>query len=78
MKFLLIAIDYFTKWIEIEALSTIMEARIQNFIWKNIACRFGIPKTIISNNGRQFDNQGFQSFYSNLGIKNKFSSPGHP
>ena len=33
--------------------------------------------TIISDNGRQFDSQGFKDFYSGLGIKNQFSSPGH-
>ena len=33
---------------------------------------------IISDNGRQFDNQGFKDFYSKLGIRNQFSSPGHP
>ena len=48
---LLVVIDYFTKWVEAEALSTIMEAKIQNFIWKNIVCRFGIPRTIILDNG---------------------------
>nr|XP_023905140.1 uncharacterized protein LOC112016914 [Quercus suber] len=78
VKFLLVAIDYFTKWVEAEALATITEARIQNFVWKNIICRFRIPKTIISNNGRQFDSQGFREFCSSLGIKNQFSSPGHP
>ena len=78
MKFLLVAIDYFTKWVEAEALATITEAKVQNFVWKNIVCRFGIPRTIISDNGRQFDSQAFRSFCSNLGIKNKYSSPGHP
>ena len=62
MKFLLVAIDYFTKWVEAEALATITETKVQNFVWKNIVCRFGIPKTIISDNGRQFDSQGFRSF----------------
>ena len=47
---MLVAIDYFIKWVEVEALSTITEAKIQNFIWKNIICRFGIPRTIISGN----------------------------
>ena len=70
VNFLLVAIDYFTKWVEAEALATITEARIQNFVWKNIICRFGIPLTIISNNGRQFDSQGFKDFCSGLGIKN--------
>ena len=78
VKFLLVAIDYFTKWVEAEALATITEAKIWNFVWKNIICRFGIPMMIISDNGRQFDNQGFRDFCSNLGIKNQFSSPGHP
>ena len=32
VKFLLVAIDYFTKWVEAEALATITEARIQNFV----------------------------------------------
>ena len=78
MKFLLVAIDYFMKWVEAEALATITETKVQNFVWKNIVYRFGIPRTIISNNGRQFDSQAFRSFCSNLGIKNKYSSPGHP
>ena len=71
MKFLLVAINYFTKWVEAEALATITEAKVQNFVWKYIVCRFGIPRTIISNNGRQFDSNMFGSFCSNLGIKNK-------
>ena len=78
VKFLLVAIDYFTKWVKVKALAMITEARIWSFVWKNIICRFGIPLTIISDNGRQFDSQGFRDFYSNLGIKNQFSSPGHP
>ena len=77
VKFLLVAIDYFTKWVEAEALATITKARIQNFVWKNIICRFGIPLTIISDNGRQFNSPGFRDFCSSLGIKNQFSSSGH-
>ena len=78
VKFLLVAIDYFTKWVEAEALATITEARIQNFVWKNIICKFGIPLTIISDNGRQFDSQGCRDFCLGLGIKNQYLSPGHP
>ena len=52
VKFLLVVIDYFTKWVEAEALSTITKAKIQSFVWKNIICKFGIPQMIISNNGR--------------------------
>ena len=74
MRFLLIAINYFTKWVEAEALATITEAKVQNFVWKNIVCKFGIPRTIISDNDCQFDSHRFKSFCSNLGIKNKYSS----
>ena len=66
------------KWVEVEALAMIIEARIQNFVWRNIVSRFGIPRTIILNNGHQFDSQGFRLFCSNLGIKNHFSSLGLP
>ena len=78
MRFLLVAIDYFTKWVEAEALATITEAKVQNFVGKNIVCKFGIPKMIISENGQQFDSHRFRTFCTNLGIKNKYSSPGHP
>ena len=51
VRFLLVFIDYFMKWVEAEALTTITEAKVQSFVRKNIVCRFGIPRTIISDNG---------------------------
>ena len=75
---LLVVIDYFTKWVEAEALSTITKAKIQNSIWKNIIYRFEIPQTIVSDNGWQFDNQDFRDFSLGLGIENQFSSPRYP
>jgi len=41
-KFLVVAIDYFTKWIEDETLIGITAQQVQTFFWKNIICRFGI------------------------------------
>ena len=58
-KFLIVAIDYFTKWVEAEPTAMIIEAKITSFVWKNVVCRFGIPNVIISNNGKQFDNPKF-------------------
>ena len=78
MKFLLVAIDYFTKWVEVEPLVVIIEGKIQSFIWKNIFYRFGIPKTIIFDNGWQFNSQEFREFFAELGILNHYSSPRHP
>ena len=78
MRFLLVTIVYFMKCVEAEAPVTITDAKVQNFVWKNIVCRFRIPRTIISNNVHQFDSHGFRSFCSSLGIKKKYSSLGHP
>ena len=78
VKFFIIAIDYFTKWVEAKAQSKIMGAKIQGFVWRNIVCRFGIPRTIILDNSCQFDSQEFRTFCSGIGIKNQFSSLGHP
>uniref|UniRef100_A0A2N9HFP5 RNA-directed DNA polymerase n=1 Tax=Fagus sylvatica TaxID=28930 RepID=A0A2N9HFP5_FAGSY len=78
LKFLVVGIDYFTKWVEAEPLATITEKNIRGFVWKAIICRFGIPRTFISDNGRQFDNSPFREFCEELGIHNHYSSPGHP
>ena len=77
-KHLLVAVGYFTKWIEAEPLATITARNIQNFVWKNIMCRFGIPYSIVSDNGRQFIDQGLMTFYNDLGIKSLTSSVEHP
>uniref|UniRef100_A0A2N9I4E8 RNA-directed DNA polymerase n=1 Tax=Fagus sylvatica TaxID=28930 RepID=A0A2N9I4E8_FAGSY len=78
LKFLMVAIDYFTKWVEAEPLATITERNIQNFVWKAVICRFGIPRVLVSDNGKQFDNPRFRQFSQELGIHNHYSSPGHP
>ncbi|XP_075663416.1 uncharacterized protein LOC142633007 [Castanea sativa] len=39
LKFLVVGIDYFTKWVEAETLATIMEKNIRSFVWRNIICR---------------------------------------
>ena len=56
----------------------ITKAKIHNFVWKNIVYRFGIPRVIIFYNGRQFDGHKFREFCRELGIKNHYSSLGHP
>ena len=77
-KFIIIAVDYFTKWAEAEPLATITEQKIRNFVWRAIVCRFGIPRALVSDNGKQFDNTKFKDFCAELGIKNYYSSPAHP
>ena len=55
-KHAIVAVDYFTKWVEAEPLAKITEANTTSFIWKNIVCRFGVPASIVTDNGKQFDN----------------------
>ena len=50
LRFLIAAIDYFTKWVEAEPVMTIMKAKVTSFVWKNIIYRFGDPHVIISDN----------------------------
>ena len=50
LKFLIVGINYFTKWVEAKALATITEKNIRNFVWKNIICRYGIPRVLVSDN----------------------------
>ena len=49
--FIVVAIDYFTKWAEAEALSTITTRTIKKFVFSRIICRFGVPMSIVSDNG---------------------------
>ena len=53
LKFVVVGIDYFTKWVEAEALATITEKNVRSFVWKNIICRYGIPRVLVSDNGKQ-------------------------
>ena len=50
-KYLLVGIDYFTKWVEVEPLTNIRDVDVKKFLWKNIVTRFGIPHTLILDNG---------------------------
>ena len=77
LKFLVVGIDYFTKWVEAEPLATITEKSIRAFVWRNIIYRYGIPRVLVSDNGKQFDNSVFRDFCTEQGIKNHYSSPAH-
>ncbi|GJR42661.1 reverse transcriptase domain-containing protein [Tanacetum coccineum] len=68
VKFLIVAIDYFTKWIEAKPVATITGNQIKKFVWDNIVCRFGLPGEIISDNGKQFRDNPFKDWCEKLCI----------
>ena len=74
-RFVLVAVDYFTKWDEAKALANIWDVDVKKFVWRNIVIRFGVSESLVSDNGLQFDNRAFREFCSNLGITNRNSTP---
>ena len=76
--FVLVAVNYFTKWAEAEALANIRDTDVKKFVWKNIVTRFGVPNSLVTDNGLQFDSKAFRTFCSELGIRNKYSTPAYP
>ncbi|KAK3040979.1 hypothetical protein RJ639_029089 [Escallonia herrerae] len=77
-KFMIVAIDYFTKWVKSEALVLITERKCKDFFWQAVVCRFGIPRVLIKDNGKQFDYSTFRTFCANLSIEQRFTSVAHP
>ena len=51
-KHTLLAIDYFTRWVEAKALTRITEEKTTNFVKEHIVCRFGTPMAIITDLGK--------------------------
>ena len=75
---MLVDTDYLTKWVEAESLANIQDMDVKKFVWKNIVTRFGIPHSLISNNGLQFDSKSFRRYCCELGIINRYSTPAYP
>ncbi|GKV12104.1 hypothetical protein SLEP1_g23299, partial [Rubroshorea leprosula] len=75
---LVVAIDYFTKWVEAKPLSCLTSRRIEDFLFSSVICRYGIPNQIIVDNGPQFNCTSFKDFCSSYGIKLVFTSVYHP
>jgi hypothetical protein len=78
LKYVLVAVEYFSKWIEAKPLATITSVTVQKFFWQNIVCRFGVPKAITVDNGTQFDAETFKDFCVRIGTKIHFASVRHP
>ena len=62
-KFLLVAMDYFTKWVEAEPLATITEKKVDGMVWNDIICFFNIPRILNTNHGTQFDSNTVKAIY---------------
>jgi len=78
ISYLIVAIEYFTKWIEVEPVAQITTHKVQHFIWRNIVCRFGVPRRLVFDNSTQFASQQLGKLCTEVGIKLVFASVEHP
>jgi hypothetical protein len=75
--YILVTVDKFTKWVEAAPVTTQDSTTAMNFI-NSIVFRFGVPHSIITDNGTNFTSKEFKSYCESMGIKLKFTSVAHP
>ncbi|XP_062006903.1 uncharacterized protein LOC133724206 [Rosa rugosa] len=74
-KFIIVVIDFFTKWVEAEPLKEASGATIRQFIFHNIVCRFGILEVLVSDRGASFMGGEVEKLVNDLGIQFIYSTP---
>ena len=77
-RYLLVGTDYFTKRVEAEPLANIRDVNAKRFVCRNIVTRFGVSRTLVLDNGLQFDSKAFRRYCCELGIANRYSTPAYP
>jgi transposase InsO family protein len=75
--YLLVTIDKFSKWIEAVPVTN-QEATMAVKFFESIVYRYGVPNSIITDNGTNFISGEFQEFTKELGIKIKYALVAHP
>ncbi|KAJ9561319.1 hypothetical protein OSB04_006479 [Centaurea solstitialis] len=76
-KYILVAVDYVSKWAETKASPTNDAKVVVNFV-KSLICRYGCPKAIISDRGTHFANYLLKKTLKRYGVHHRFSTAYHP
>ncbi|KAK1686157.1 hypothetical protein QYE76_047005 [Lolium multiflorum] len=76
-EYMLVAVDKFTKWIEAKPINSPDGASAIKFV-KSIVFRFGVPHSIVTDNGSNFTSKEFKAYCAEVGIKLSFASVAHP
>jgi hypothetical protein len=74
-RFILVATDYFTKWMEAVPLRNMTHREVISFVQEHIIYRFGVPQTLTTDQGSSFMSQQFRKFAESMKIKLSNSSP---
>ena len=77
-QYILVAVDYVSKWAEAISTRTNDNQVVIKFLWENIISRFGAPRAIISDNGSHFCNWAFEALMRKYSISHKLSTTYHP
>ncbi|CAN1233763.1 Transposon Tf2-9 polyprotein [Linum perenne] len=77
-KYIIVAVDYFTKRVEAEALASITAYQVQKFVLKNIITRFSLPLGFVCDHGTQFDCTAFLDFCQEFKIMVRLASVAYP
>jgi len=77
-RFILVAIDYFTKWVEAASYANVTKQVVVRFIKNNIICRYGVPNKIITDNGTNLNNKMMKELCDDFKIEHHNSSPYRP
>ncbi|GJT14295.1 reverse transcriptase domain-containing protein [Tanacetum coccineum] len=76
-KYILVAVDYVSKWVEAEALPTNDACVVVKFL-KRLFSRFGVPKALISDRGTHFCNSLLEKTLRKYGVTHRLATPYHP
>nr|GEZ52417.1 reverse transcriptase domain-containing protein [Tanacetum cinerariifolium] len=76
-RYILVAVDYLSKWVEAKALPT-NDARVVVKFLKSLFARFGTPRAIISDRGTYFCNDKFAKVMSKYGVTHHLATAYHP
>ena len=76
--YILVGVDYVSKWVEAVPCRAADHKIVLKFLKENIFSRFGVPKSIISDEGSHFYNKPFENLLSKYGVKHKVATPYHP
>ncbi|XP_028208435.1 uncharacterized protein LOC114391656 [Glycine soja] len=77
-RFILVAIDYFTKWVEAASYANVTKQVVVRFIKNQIICRYGVPNRIITDNGTNLNNKMMKDLCEEFKIEHHNSSPYRP